>query len=84
MAKERIDVGKGQFKDAELVEVMNANEPWTTYELSDGSVFKVKVVMSEIWRLVGEFDADGNPAYFFKMSPLTNLRSPPELKRKLN
>jgi len=50
--------------------------------LSDGTIFKIKIVMSEIWRLDGEFDAAGNPTYFFKAAPLTSVRAPDELKRK--
>jgi hypothetical protein len=82
MASQKINIGPGKTKMGELVEIEKSSEPWAEYQLSDGTIFKIKIVMSEIWRLDGEFDAAGNPTYFFKAAPLTSVRAPDELKRK--
>ena len=38
-------------------------EPWATYELSDGSILKVRSTVTGVVRLEGEHDAAGNPLY---------------------
>ena len=38
-------------------------EPWSTYDLSDGTVLKLRTTITGIQRLEGEYDAGGNPVY---------------------
>jgi len=38
-------------------------EPWATYELSDGSVLKMRSTVTGVVRLEGEHDLAGNPLY---------------------
>jgi hypothetical protein len=38
-------------------------EPWSTYTLADGTVLKIRAVVSGVTRFEGEFDNGGNPVY---------------------
>ena len=68
-------------KDAEMVEAVETNEPWTVYKLQDGSVLKLKTVATEIWRVIDEFDAEGNPQYVVKSGLVMNVQAPDKLKK---
>ena len=49
--------------DAVNVDFEPKSEPWATYELSDGSVVKVRSTVTGVVRLEGEHDGAGNPLY---------------------
>ena len=41
-------------------------EHWNEYLLTDGSVIRLKTVVTDILKVVGKFDAEGNPVYVVK------------------
>lgn len=45
------------------VDFEGKSEPWSTYELDDGTTLKIRVTITGIARLEGEFDAHGSPVY---------------------
>ena len=59
----KIQGPNGRLVDAILVDFDTKAEPWATYELSDGTVIKMRVIPNSISRLEGEFDSGGSPAY---------------------
>ena len=68
-------------KEAELVEVTSAQENWNQYLLSDGSLIKTKAVLTEVWRLIGEYDAEGNPRYVLRAGGVLVVNAPEELRK---
>ena len=72
----------GPQADMELVEVQSAQESWNQYLLGDGSTVKLKAVVTEIWRVVDQFDGEGNPMYFVKSSNIVTVNAPDELRKK--
>jgi hypothetical protein len=80
--RRKITVLPGQPpKDAQLVEVSNASETWNQYLLTDGTVLKLKVIVTEIWRLEGEYDNDGNPLYVVRSGNVLAVNAPDEVRR---
>jgi len=56
-------------------------EPWAAYELSDGSVIKLRTTMVGVVRLEGEHDAAGNPMYNVTHNTVIRVvKAPKELK----
>jgi len=49
--------------EAAIVDFEGKSEPWSTYELDDGTTLKIRVTINAIARLEGEFDAHGMPVY---------------------
>ncbi len=80
--RRKIATGPGQFHDAELIEVQQAQEQWNQYLLGDGTIVKLKVVVTEIWRLDGEYDNDGNPRYVIKSGNILVVNAPDDLRRQ--
>lgn len=71
----------GELKDAELMEIQQSKEQWSEHLLGDGSVVKLKTVVTEIWRIVGEYDNEGNPIYVVKSRNVVAVTSPDELRK---
>lgn len=80
--RRKITVQPGQPpKEAELVQVTSAQENWNEYLLADGSLVKTKAVLTEVWRLVGEYDAEGNPSYVLKSGGIVVVNAPEDLRK---
>jgi hypothetical protein len=80
--RRKIAVGpRGPEKDAELVDVQQASEQWSQYLLADGSVIRLKPVVLEVWHILDEYDADGNPSYVVKSRNVMNVMAPDELRK---
>lgn len=53
----------GQIVDAERLTVTNSDEQWSKFTLSDGTVIKLKSVMTGAVRLEQVFNEGGDPVY---------------------
>jgi hypothetical protein len=56
-------------------------EQWNEYFLDDGSVVRVKLVATEIARVEGEYDDDGNPVYIVRSANVLAISAPQALRR---
>ena len=63
------------------IEVEESTERWCVAKLVDGSVIRLKAVITEILKLEGEFDAEGTPIYMIKSTNITSVASPAHLLR---
>lgn len=72
MGKLVVDVG-GQKVDAEAVEFSPLAEPWSQYQLADGTVVKIKLVVSEILQLGIKDPVTGQPQYLIKSSNVASV-----------
>ncbi len=55
-------------------------EPFSEYVLGDGSVIKVKSVVTSVMRVHDQFAPDGTPIYLVFTSPATRVTSSPLTK----
>ena len=80
--RRKIPLGPGgPNKDAELIEVQQSSEQWNQYLLADGTVVRFKAIVTEVWRIVDEYDAEDNPAYVVRSRNVVTVTSPDELRR---
>lgn len=73
---------EGRPVEAELIDVQSSQEHWNQYLLGDGTTLKLKVVATEVWRAVDQFDAEGNPLYIVKSGNVLVINAPDELRKK--
>ena len=59
--------------DAAEMPFQNVAEHWNEYLLNDGSVIRLKSVVTEILKLEGKYDADGNPQYLIKSAQVVSV-----------
>lgn len=72
---------QGQMRDAMLVEPASSNEPWNEYVMPDGTRLKSKSIAVEIWRVLDEYDAQGEPIYLIKSKNVASVSAPDGAKR---
>lgn len=65
---------KGQQVEAEEVEFFARKEDWNEYQLSDGSVIRMKTVVTDVLRVPGEVDPEGNPVYHVRSTNVLRVR----------
>ena len=59
--------------EATTVDFEGKSEPWSTYELDDGTTLKIRVTITGIARLEGEFDPHGNPVYTVQSGTIVRI-----------
>ncbi len=78
--KVKIQYG-GHQVDATLIDVNQTSERWNEYFLEDGSVLKMKLVLTKVYRVDEQYDGDGNPVYVMQSTNVTAINCPQHLKR---
>lgn len=63
----------GQEVAASEVPITKASEPWSEYQLEDGSTVRFKSVATSILRLEGQYNQDGTPIYIVLSAPVINV-----------
>lgn len=84
MATRRIKINfNGQQVDADAIDVNQSSERWNEYMLEDGTILKLKAVLTNVYRIDGQYDAEGNPMYILQSTNVISANAPQELRRKL-
>ena len=73
---------QGQEHEAECIDINQNNEYWNQYLLEDGTVLKLKPVATDVVRLIGEYDGEGNPVYVVRSRHILTAVVPEALKKK--
>ncbi len=58
-------------------------EPWTELELEDGTVIRVRLDISKIYRLDQYDPMSGEPIYYFTSANLIRTQVPPVLRKHM-
>lgn len=80
--KTRLNVpGLGEV-DVTAVGYRSGGENWNEYLADDGTVIRLKPVVTSIFRVDGQYDAEGNPVYVVKSTNVMSVSPPEELRRQ--
>ena len=77
----KITAPDGRSHDAIYVPVRESHETWNEYVLEDGTVLRMKLVVTEVYRIEGMYDGEGNPVYQVKSSNVPAVLPPDSLKK---
>lgn len=86
MAKRKIKLGNQEVMAEEIgfqPDAENGGEKWSVYALEDGTTLKVKPVVTDVLKIEGAWDQNGNPVYSIKSSLVVSANPPDALKRKV-
>ena len=72
---------QGRQVEATPVDFRIEKEDWNEYQLLDGSVLRLRVVLSDVFRVIDEWDVEGNPIYVTKSGNVLVIRATEELKK---
>lgn len=78
--KRRITLPDGTPGDAAEVGYRASGEHWNEYLLDDGSVIRLKPVVTSVLRIDGLFDQNGDPAYIVNSTNIVSVSAPEELR----
>ena len=69
--------------EADVIGFRTTAEHFNEYLLEDGTVIKLKPVVTEIIRVPDQYDPMGNPAYIIQSTNVTAVDAPEELRRPI-
>ncbi|HNX81089.1 MAG TPA: hypothetical protein PKL77_02975 [Candidatus Omnitrophota bacterium] len=72
----------GQEVPAVPVDISQSREQWSEYVLDDGTLLRIKLIVTNILRLEGKFDEENNPVYLVKSTNVTSVKVPGNLKKR--
>ena len=81
MAKRLPPISNIDLEEAIDVDVIKEKEQWNVYELEDGTIMKVKLVLRGVKRLK-KWNPDGSPIYFFQSQNIVKLTKVPKTLQK--
>lgn len=79
--KEKINYS-GREVLATPIDVNQAGEQWNTYLLDDGTALRTKLVITKVYRIDDQHDAEGNPVYVFMSTNIATVNAPTNLRKK--
>ena len=80
--KTKVKLADGRELDAVELGFQTGGEHWNEYMLDDGSVVKIKLVVTNVVRLEGEYDPNGLPVYLAQSTNVMAVSAPDNLRKK--
>jgi hypothetical protein len=71
----------GEEVEVDLVDVIEAKEPWAEYKLADGTELRVRFVLGAVYRARDRYTDDGDPVYITRSQNIIVAIVPEELKK---
>lgn len=66
----------------EAVDIVSSRDGWSEFELADGTVLRAKAVVLDVKKMVGQYNAEGEPVYELQLTMVNQARVPDHLKKK--
>jgi hypothetical protein len=79
--RKTINGPNGEPIEVEQIPFRSGQENWNEYLLEDGTVIRLKTVVTDVQRGVGLYDPEGNPMYFVKTANIVNVDAPEKLRK---
>ncbi len=78
--KKRVNF-QGREVEATELSFQVGGENWNQYLIDDNTVIRMKTVVTEVVRIDGEYDPEGNPIYLVRSSNVVAVSAPEKLKK---
>lgn len=80
--KRKVTFPDGSEVEGSIMTFRSSGEHWNEYLVDDGSVLRMKTVVTEVVRLDGQYDAQGNPVYFVASTNVLAVNAPDGLMKE--
>ncbi len=77
----KLQAPDGSEAEAEVVGNRATGEHWNEYLLDDGTVVRLKPIVTEVLRVIGQYDNEGNPLYIVSATNVIAVDAPDEIRR---
>jgi hypothetical protein len=81
-AKKRKVTFNDQTVEATVLPFQTGGEHWNEYLVDDGTVIRIKLVATDVLRVDGQYDQQGNPLYLVSTTNVTTVSAPDDLRRE--
>jgi hypothetical protein len=78
----KIDLGYDPKGPAEPVDIVSSKDGWSEFTLADGAIIRTKAAVLDVKKMVGQYNADGEPIYVLQLTMVNQARVPDNLKKK--
>lgn len=78
----KITTPDGRIIEGVIMPFQVGGEHWNEYLVDDGSVIRMKPIVTEVIRLDGEYDAKGDPVYMIQAQNVMNISAPDGLRKE--
>lgn len=82
LPKKKVRLPTGQEVEGTVMPFQVGGEHFNEYVVEDGTILKVKLVATEVLKIDGAYDVEGNPIYLVASTNVTSVSSPESLKQK--
>jgi hypothetical protein len=72
---------QGKTVDGLDMDFKSIKEDWNEYQINDGTIVRMKVVVVNIAKVTDKYDNEGNPVYIVKTSNVLAISAPEKLKK---
>lgn len=72
---------EGKISEGLDMDFKTIKEEWNEYQTNDGTIIRMKVVVTNIVKLTEKYDKEGNPIYLVKSSNVLSISAPEKLKK---
>lgn len=80
--KRKINLADGSEVEGSVMTFRSSGEHWNEYLVDDGSVVRIKLVATEVLRIDGQYDPQGNPVYLVQSTNVMSVDSPENLRKE--
>jgi hypothetical protein len=67
----------------ESIDVVGSKDAWSEFTLADGTIIRAKAVVLDVKKMVGQYNAEGEPIYELQLTMVNQARVPDHLKKKV-
>jgi hypothetical protein len=78
----QVQLGYDPAGPAEQVDIVSSKDGWSEYTLQDETVIRAKAVVLDAKKMVGQFNAEGDPIYVLQLTMVNQVKAPARLKKK--
>lgn len=82
LPKKKVRLPTGQEVEGTVMPFQVGGEHFNEYVVEDGTILRVKLVATEVLRIDGAYDVEGNPIYLVASTNVTAVSSPESLRKK--
>lgn len=78
----QIQLGYDPSGPTEPVDIVSSKDGWSEFTLTDGTIIRAKAAVLDVKKMVGQYNAEGEPIYVLQLTMVNQARVPDNLKKK--
>jgi hypothetical protein len=78
----QVQLGYDPTGPSEQIDIVSSKDGWSEYTLQDETVIRAKAVVLDAKKMIGQFNAQGEPIYVLQLTMINQVKAPAHLKKK--